>query len=480
MMLWLGFAALVLATLAFLLWPLLRPGAGASRRAHEIAAYRAQLDEVDEEQARGTLNDEQATAARLEIQRRLLRADAQAEAGPSRSGPGTRLATVASLVLVPVLAGGLYLAIGRPDAARLDDAVVRQQTEAARQQRDDTNRMIEQLRARLVAEPGRLDGWMLLGRSLLLTDRPGEAIEAFDRVIALAPHDEEGYALRAEALTNAADGTVTAAAQRDFRAVLERDPAHPGARYYLGLARLQEGDVRGAYDDWHGLAADTPADAPWLGIVQDRLRELAPRLNIPLARAIPSPRPAVATEPAPPPAASAAQGSSAQGSSAPGPDRAQVEAAQQMSAEDRQAMIRGMVDRLAARLEQNPDDPEGWLRLARARETLGEVEAARTALRRAIALQPDRVEPRLQLAFSLAGTSTTSTQPLPAEALAEFRAALALAPANGQALWFVGRGAYEAGDRAVAAIHWNKLLTLLPPGSPEAKELAERIAGLGR
>ena len=58
-----------------------------------------------------------------------------------------------------------------------------------------------------------------------------------------------------------------------------------------------------------------------------------------------------------------------------------------MSPEERQAMIRGMVERLAARLDQNPDDKEGWTRLARAYDVLGETEKARAARARAAAVE---------------------------------------------------------------------------------------------
>jgi cytochrome c-type biogenesis protein CcmH len=459
-MLWLGFALLALVALAFLLWPLLRHRqAEAGRKAHDLAVYRAQLDEVAQDLARGALTEMEAAAAKLEIQRRLLRTDAAADpAAPRHAGRGIQIATMIALALVPLLGGGLYLTLGRPDAAEFNLVQARARAEREAQLRQDTERMIVQLRERLAAAPDRADGWLLLGRSLLLTERPAEAVDAFDRAIALQPAEAEAYALRAEALTLAADGSVTDAAQRDFRAVLERDPQHPGARYYLGLARLQQGDTRGAYDDWYALAADSPADAPWLETVHGRLRELAPRLGVALAQAVPQPKPA----------------------EAPGPDRSQVEAAQQMSESDRAEMIRGMVDRLAERLKENPDDADGWLRLARAREVLGEVDAAREALRRAVALQPDRVDSRVALAFNLAGASVKSRDPLPAEAVAEFRAVLQQAPNHAQALWFVGRGAYEAGDKAGAAEYWQRLLALLPPDSPEARELSERLNSLTR
>lgn len=459
-MIWFGFTLLALTALGFLLWPLVRPRRQMSdRKAHDIAVYRAQLAEIDEELARGSLTEGEAGAAKLEIQRRLLRADAAAEGkSSSASQQGVIAGAVIILLLVPVLGGGLYMMLGRPDATQVDLAAMQQRAAQEAQMRADTERMIAQLRERLAAEPNRADGWLLLGRSLLALDRAGEAVPALDRAIALQPDDAEGYALRAEARTLAADGSVTPAAQRDFHAVLERDPQHPGARYYLGLARLQEGDMRGAYDDWYALVADSPADAPWLDVVQARLRELAPRLGIALAQAVPEPKPAMQA----------------------GPSREQMDAAQQMSAEDRNAMVRGMVERLAERLEQNPDDPDGWLRLARAREVLGEAEAARDALRRAVAVAPRRIDARLALAFNLAGATVTSRDPLPAEAASEFGRVLAQEPNHPQALWFTGRAAYEAGDKTAAAAAWNRLLAQLPPDSPEAKELSQRLAALAR
>jgi cytochrome c-type biogenesis protein CcmH len=461
-MIWLGFTLLALLALAFLLWPLLRrQGQTAERKAHDIAVYKAQLVEIGEELARGALSESEANAARLEIQRRLLRADAAAEGvGTTVPHRGVVAGCIVVLLLVPVLGGGLYLKLGRPDAAQLDLAQAQQRAAQDAKLRAETERLILQLRERLSADPNRADGWLLLGRSLLAIDRPAEAVPALDRAIALQPDDAEGYALRAEAQTLTADGSVTQAAQRDFRAVLEREPQHPGARYYLGLARLQEGDTRGAYDDWYALAADSPADAPWLDLVHSRLRELAPRLGVALTQAVPAPKPA--------------------GEVPPGPNREQVEAAQQMSAEDRNAMVRGMVERLAERLKDNPADAEGWLRLARAREVLGETVAAREALRRAVAAAPERIDVRMALAFNLAGPTVTSREPLPVEAVAEFGKVLNQAPDHPQALWFVGRGAYEAGDRAAAAAAWNRLLAQLPPGSPEAKELADRLASLSR
>ncbi|CAI8055274.1 Cytochrome c-type biogenesis protein CycH [Geodia barretti] len=60
-----------------------------------------------------------------------------------------------------------------------------------------------------------------------------------------------------------------------------------------------------------------------------------------------------------------------------------------MSPDERMEMIRGMVEGLAARLEENPDDAQGWRRLARSYAVLGEPEKALDTLRRAVEFAPD-------------------------------------------------------------------------------------------
>ena len=66
------------------------------------------------------------------------------------------------------------------------------------------------------------------------------------------------------------------------------------------------------------------------------------------------------------------------------PTAEDVRNAEAMAPTDRAAMIRGMVDRLAARLEETPNDVEGWIKLIRSRKILGENDAAEEAFHRAL------------------------------------------------------------------------------------------------
>lgn len=69
--------------------------------------------------------------------------------------------------------------------------------------------------------------------------------------------------------------------------------------------------------------------------------------------------------------------------------RAQIEA---MSPDDQAAMIDGMVEGLAIRLEQDPSDFQGWMRLIRARTVMGDLDQARLDLASALTEFPPETE----------------------------------------------------------------------------------------
>jgi cytochrome c-type biogenesis protein CcmH len=224
----------------------------------------------------------------------------------------------------------------------------------------------------LESRPGDVDGWALLGRSYLGMGRYEEAARALARAYALDPKRVEVAAAYGEAQVAAAEGVVGDQAKAAFEGALALDPREPRARFYLGLAKAQAGDVRGALQDWVDLAALSPADAPWLPDVREQIARAAGELQVEIASLEPS-------------AAARALGAAA---SPAGPQLApgEAEAITQMSDEERERMIRSMVERLATRLGADPSDRDGWLRLARAYEVLGEAEKAKDARARADAL----------------------------------------------------------------------------------------------
>ena len=139
---------------------------------------------------------------------------------------------------------------------------------------------------------------------------------------------------------------------------------------------------------WLALEADSPPDAPWLDGLRSNIDRLAAEMGVSAdALAQRRARLAKAAPPAVPQAPPAATG-------IPGPTAADVAAAAGMSADDRSAMIKTMVQRLADRLEKEPGDVDGWLRLGRAYDVLGDKQKSVDAYRRASEADPKRDDAR--------------------------------------------------------------------------------------
>ena len=75
-----------------------------------------------------------------------------------------------------------------------------------------------------------------------------------------------------------------------------------------------------------------------------------------------------------------------------GPSQADIDAAQALTPEQRAQMILGMVDSLAAKLEEAPDNPQGWARLIRARYVLGQEAQAQADIARVKEIYKDQPE----------------------------------------------------------------------------------------
>ncbi len=373
-------AASVMAALAVLLLvlPLWRGrGAAAARDAYDLAIYRDQLAELERDLARGVLTSDQAATARTEIERRMLQASERKHRPLAAAGPARALALVLALA-VPGAAVVLYGQLGNPGLPA-HPLAARQSPPPAPVAPDGNSLsdLADRLAARLEQSPGDIQGFILLARTYGELGRYLDAAQAYRRAIANGDESSETRASLGEVLTAAGGGRVGPEARAAFAEALERDPANPRALYYGGLAYAQAGRLAEALDVWRSLAAQTPPDAPWKELLDNRIASTQAALDGEPPPEIARPAP----EPQPAPGAS-----SPDLGRGPGPSQEDVAAAAEMSNDQRQAFIRSMVDRLAARLEEEPDDLAGWLRLTRAYTVLGEREQAVAALDQASAL----------------------------------------------------------------------------------------------
>jgi cytochrome c-type biogenesis protein CcmH len=365
-MLWMILTLMVALAAVGLAVPLVRRHDDARRARGSVAeVLKAQLGEIEAQAEAGALPPAEADALKTDVKRRVLAEGREAEPAARPLSERTLLILALGLVAVVVLAAtGLYLKIGRPDAA------VHAPAEAALppgHPNGEVAGMIGQLETRMKQAPNDAEGWRMLGWSYLQVGRNADAAQAYGRAAALDPINGEYLSAQGEATVLAASGQVTPAAEGIFRKAVSLDPADPRARYYLAIAKDQKGDAKGAMDDWIALLKSAPAAAPWAPEVRSFVEKVAAERHVDLTGRLP-PRPAavVAAEPSGP---------------APGPTSDQVAAAGQMNAGDRQAMIQGMVEKQAAVLKANPHDREGWERLMRARMVLGQTSLAAQAYR---------------------------------------------------------------------------------------------------
>lgn len=377
MILWLIFAAMALLALGFVVLPLLRRPQldGAPARAdYDMAIYKDQLRDIERDRTRGIIDDQQAAAARLEVERRLLATAEAGEPAMTQSSALRRTSWPMAIALAMILIPGAALVYLEHGAPWIADG-----TRTAQPAQPTYDDLIAELERRLQAAPEDGRGWVLLARGYARQGRLADALAAQERAMALAADDEQAAEIAAgfgQILVEEASGTVTPEARAAFAEATKRNSKQMQARYFTGLAKVQAGDTPGGLADWQALVADSPEDAPWRAGLQAQITQLEAELAAPRD-----------------PAA-------------------------------RRTMIETMVASLAARLDEQKasggGSAEDWVRLGRSYSVLGRKAEARDAYGEAVKRAPDDVTLRREYAATV-GEADGETSPAYVKALTDLR-----------------------------------------------------------
>ena len=339
-MLWVAFAFMTGAAVLAVLWPLSRRRDGGASPSIDRTFYEAELASIARDLERGLILEADAQVARTEAARRLLAAAPEVAAAPA-GRTGIRIAAIVALLAVPAISLGLYDRLGNPNYP--DQPLASRKAAPAADM--DVDIAIAKIREHLASNPDDVRGWQIVAPVYMKLGRASDGALAYRQILRLLGPNAERLTTYGEALIFAANGSVTAEARDILKMALKDDATYPQARFYLALGAEQDGDSKTAIEGYSGLIAEQP-NAPWADMVRERISGLggtAPVLG-----------------------------------PTPGPNGASDVA--NLPAQERDATIRSMVERLANRLSSEGGPVESWAQLIRAYTVLHETDKAREAL----------------------------------------------------------------------------------------------------
>lgn len=460
---WLTIIALAGIIAITLLVTMLRGRAGAvSPAAYDLQVYRDQLKEVEKDLARGIISEDDAGRTRVEISRKILESDKALKQGHDATRAPKAVTWAAGAVAVALVLGGSLALYDRMGAPGYTDLPIEQRKQAAEQARKTRPNqaaaeaqapgatglpapdpkhveLVKKLREVVAQRPNDIQGLTLLARNEAALGNYKAAYEAQSKLIDLKQGDAsaDDYANLADMMVLAANGYVSPEAEAAVDKALNLDRTNGPARFYLGLLYAQTGRPDIAFNAWRGLLEDSKPDDPWVPPIRGGIEELAARAGVDYRL---------------PPAAGA-----------PGPSAADMQAAGQMSPEERQQMIRGMVGKLADRLDSEGGSAAEWARLIGSYGVLGEADKAQAALDKASEIFADSPEDLATVRAAANGNGAAPAPALRGPSQADVQAAGDMTPEQRMQMvrGMVARLSDRLANEGGSAAEWAQLINAL-------------------
>lgn len=327
--------------------------ADASSSMHsDMVIYRKQMTEIGLEKDQGLLDEVSAEEARLELARRILDAEkkTQKESGDRKRTWVFRLFLNLTVLFLPVFTWSVYLLGGSPDMPSHPFSMLLARDPAK------LDRAEKLVRAEVLSNRNPQDGQLVdeLAALYLAGGRFQDAVNTYNRAIAMNGQSAARLLAYAMALTGFEGGVVSTEAENAFREVARLDPQNPDAQIFLARGLLQNGRKAEAVTLLEDFLQSVPADRPWrkdlASVVANLKKEASP------AGAV---KPAMA-----------------------------------VSAQQRQ-FIATNIDKLAARLAAQPEDLQGWMMLVNAHLILEQKDRAEAAAQKGLHMLPAEEAARL-------------------------------------------------------------------------------------
>ncbi len=347
----------------------------------DLEVYKDQLVNIEKELSRGIIAIDEAERIKAEVSRRILELDKRKEFALKKETKvlGLILSTIFFLILIAV-GSFIYQEFGAPgyenisQSQRIKEAYEQYKGRSTQDQllqlrsskktlitpEGEQGDLVKKLRKLVDERPTDLEGLKLLASIEAKLGNIDEAVKFQRQVLQVLGDNasDSDFLNYAVLLITQVDGVVSPEAEGALAEALRLNPQNGAANYHVGLMYAQNDRPDRALRLWKQLLKTDNMEAPWIPLIRDDIERLAV-----LAGDTKFELPSIELT--------------------PGPTAEDVDNAAQMSNEERQEMIRGMVSRLSERLSTDGGSPNEWARLINALGVLGEIQSARSAWKQA-------------------------------------------------------------------------------------------------
>lgn len=246
------------------------------RQRQNVLIFKERMAELEAEYEQGKHKEEDYLQLLSELEGNLL-IDAEAATGndESRGETGTiapilnakNLVVICfSAVLVVAISYGSYFKYGAYDAViqtksmQFDDREIKQARVSAEQ--GDVSALLEQLYHKLQQAPDNIEGWRLLARSAMSSEKFDLAIEAYTQIIRIFDATDEStaavYGLLAQANYYQNQGQMNAAAQLAMEQALEQNPNEVNSLGLMAINAFVQQEYSVAIENWEKILIAAP------------------------------------------------------------------------------------------------------------------------------------------------------------------------------------------------------------------------------
>ncbi len=339
MMFWFLLVLMVIAAMGLVCLPMLRPIVSSRGELEsEQTLYQARILEIEKDLELGRLDSVSAEAAKAEEARRLIKASEKDNSKLATSANNKFIMLAA--IFLPLFSIPVYYGTGTPNVDVAKQVIQQTATQSS------ITDLLEVAEKRLSQTPDDTDGWKAIAPVYVRLGRFNDAENAYQNILRVEGRTPEFIIKLADVYIEEKQGQIDERAKALINEVLAGDKNHPIARFYSGIVELQKGNQAETLRIWQDMVDTANGDENWLPIIKGRIAELQNPAETPVV---------------------------------PPLDEETLKAAQSLSPEERSAMIAQMVLNLSQKLDEQPDNKEGWERLIRSYIMLEKPDNARDA-----------------------------------------------------------------------------------------------------